>query len=179
MDIVLNKTPWAHGLINYTYELTKFQKARDELILKIPNITWENSYRKTPISLTINEKLFPFTFELVNGLNLFGLFNAVKHFFNPREHSKIKEVTMISSCSEYPHDIHDETSSKIFSLVTYIAPKHSCGTFLYDRNKNKVKEIEWVPNRSMFFCGEKDVTWHSYTAGYSPRITLTRFLEIF
>ena len=80
----------------------------------------------------------------------------------------------------YKHEIHDETSSKIWSSVTYITPDVNCGTMMYTENKagTLAKEAPWRPNSTMIFCGVHRKTWHSYeSTEHSNRVTLNFFIK--
>ena len=56
--------------------------------------------------------------------------------------------------------IHDEHAKKKVSTVVYIAPQYGSGTFLYNENKELVKQVAWKPNRAFIFSGIPGVTWH-------------------
>ncbi len=176
MRITTFNEPWPHGVVYNTYNLVKFEKARDELSLLLTDLTLKRSYRKTPFTLLLTRTSFPFSYDLVEEFDLHDFFNKVKPNFNHRPFNRLKQSLLVAGACDYPHEIHYETENKIFSFVTYISPVSSTGTVLYDLNKNKVKEVQWKPNHSFFFCGQEGVTWHSFCAGYWPRITLLRFL---
>ena len=80
----------------------------------------------------------------------------------------------------YDHIIHQETTSKIWSSVTYITPEKNCGTKMYlkEERDSFVKEAPWKPNTSMIFTGVEGKTWHSYNSTEeSNRITLNFFIK--
>ena len=177
MNITIHHAPWTYGVIDNTYPEDYFRKSRDELSVDVPRLTLLNAPRKSPLTVQIDNIKFPETSLLVKSVDLFELFERVKpNFKTIRPYKQLKDTSIVSATSEYPHDIHHETPSKVFSLVTYISPVINRGTFLYDTTKTVSTEVEWAPNRSMFFCGENNVTWHSFFADHQPRITLTRFL---
>ena len=95
--------------------------------------------------------------------------------------SKIELMRTINvSKNYYPHDIHHETPSKMLSLITYMSPDIDQGTHLYSTQNESALEkvIEWKPNRSMFFYGVNNKTWHSYIAGDQFRVTIGQFLVL-
>jgi hypothetical protein len=77
------------------------------------------------------------------------------------------------------HQIHDETVDKALSIVLYISPDTSAGTRIYrsDNETSFVKEIPWVPNRALVFCGVNSTTWHNFGAYDQDRITLNFFMR--
>ena len=80
----------------------------------------------------------------------------------------------------YDHIIHQETTSKIWSSVTYITPERNCGTKMYTEESKDtfVKEAPWEPNTTMIFSGVEGKTWHSYNSTEdSNRITLNFFIK--
>lgn len=80
-----------------------------------------------------------------------------------------------------PHSdpVHIEIEEKIFSLVVYLEPVESTGTYLH--NTEDVDDvhsvIEWKQNRAVMFCGVDDLTWHTYHVVDAPRLTLNFFLN--
>jgi len=109
--------------------------------------------------------------------------NLIDEFSYHRPYQKIVERSQVIVCMASPtmqemhKGIHDEHESKILSLVTYLSPASQLGTYIFDRDKNFVKEMEWSSGRSFVFCAEDGVTWHSYGAKQGVRITLNTFLE--
>ena len=78
----------------------------------------------------------------------------------------------------YMFGIHDEHAKKKVSTVVYIAPQYGSGTFLYNENKELVKQVAWKPNRAFIFSGIPGVTWHDY-GHWEPekRITVNYFIK--
>ena len=78
----------------------------------------------------------------------------------------------------YMYGMHDEHAKKKVSTVVFIAPEYASGTFIYNQNKELVKQITWKPNRAFIFSGIPDVTWHVY--GHwepEPRISVNYFIK--
>lgn len=80
----------------------------------------------------------------------------------------------------YTYELHDESPEKVLSIVVYVTPDQNTGTILYtDRNESSyVKSIPWQPNSALVFCGQDNVTWHSYQSdSLSNRVTLNLFVK--
>jgi hypothetical protein len=82
-----------------------------------------------------------------------------------------------------PHqksEIHIDHGRKLWSFVSYLFPKNSSGTKLYDKDKNFLQEIEWKQNRAFAFCsrgGDINPTWHDYGNNSDEyRVTLAVFI---
>jgi hypothetical protein len=105
--------------------------------------------------------------------------DLLNHFQDHREYKLLVPRYQVIICiGETSYPIHDEISSKILSAVTYVWSNNGAGTLLYDQDKTLVKEVDWEPNRMMAFCGQTNLTWHSYySKAKSIRITLNTFLE--
>jgi hypothetical protein len=79
---------------------------------------------------------------------------------------------------KFAYRIHDESESKILSIVTYVASNNGKGTRLYDSDKKFIKEVEWKENKALIFAGITGKTWHDYYSEQgSYRITVNTFLE--
>lgn len=78
-----------------------------------------------------------------------------------------------------PQKVHDEAYDKSVSIVVYLYPTVSVGTalFLTKDRSSFVREVEWVQNTAMMFCGEENVTWHDFYSRDSTRVTLNFFLR--
>lgn len=81
-------------------------------------------------------------------------------------------IIITSKDSKFP--IHDDTPNKLLSGVVYLEPEKNSGTKFYN---NKVGEnltnIEWQPNRAVFFSRKERETWHSYEGdGKKNRVVL-------
>ena len=99
------------------------------------------------------------------------------NFPNHRSYTKLGEYLEVNICKkDSVYQLHDEAPHKIMSVVVYLSPYFTSGTFLYDQNKFLAKQIMWKPNRAFVFCGEPEVTWHSYgNRENESRITLNYF----
>ena len=81
--------------------------------------------------------------------------------------------------------IHDESYIKKMSIVLFVSPEDNHGTLLYKSSEqdyyDPTKKIEWKQNRAFIFCGEPNVTWHSFYAkdGAQKRYTIGSFVRVF
>ena len=69
---------------------------------------------------------------------------------------------------------HIDRLQKLLSGVIYLMPDENVGTLIHAANERTVQqEIEWRPNRGLFFSPKLDSTWHSFTGdGKGLRTTL-------
>ena len=81
----------------------------------------------------------------------------------------------------YKFPIHDDIPDKILSCTVYLSPEKNAGTIFYSNKKGEGrKQIEWKPNRAVFFVRNEMTTWHSYEGdGISNRITLNYNLKTY
>ena len=93
--------------------------------------------------------------------------------------SKVKlydysEFHIIETGADFKFPIHDDTPNKLLSGVIYLKPSKNNGTIFYKTKSGEgKKEIEWRPNRAVFFSRLERTTWHSYQGdGKSNRIVL-------
>ena len=88
--------------------------------------------------------------------------------------AKWLELNLVWSGKQYKHRIHEDSPNKLLSVVIYLHPEESSGTFLYSDQKGSDKtEVEWIKNRALIFARQEGVTWHSYEGdGKSNRFAL-------
>ena len=104
-----------------------------------------------------------------------------KNFPNHRFYESLDSLAEVNICTQgYMFPIHDEAPYKILSTVVYLAPLHATGTILYNKQKQVDKIVTWKPNRALTFCGQENVTWHTY--GHwdkTTRVTINYFKKYF
>ncbi len=82
------------------------------------------------------------------------------------------EFHIVITGKNYNYPIHVDTHNKLLSGVIYLKPEKNSGTKLYEENKKDSIDLEWKPNRALFFSRSQN-TFHSYKSnGISERITL-------
>lgn len=82
------------------------------------------------------------------------------------------EFHIVITGKDYKYPIHVDAHSKLLSGVIYLKPEKNTGTRLYEENKKNFIDLEWKPNRALFFSRSKN-SFHSYKSnGISDRITL-------
>ena len=87
----------------------------------------------------------------------------------------VVNINIIFDGGSYP--IHDDCIEKVLTNVIFVAPDISCGTKIYDENKNFVKSVNWKENTSLIFPPLDNITWHSYESlPNSYRVTINQFL---
>lgn len=103
------------------------------------------------------------------------------NFPNHRPYKYLESVAEVNICTDqFYYEIHDEAIYKILSVVVYLSPKYSSGTFLFNNSQELKKQILWKPNRAFIFAGKAGTTWHSY--GHwdnSTRVTINYFKKYF
>jgi hypothetical protein len=164
--------PWEHIIVDNYYNEDMLKAAQAELI----------SYIRSGIPLYNMNYIddlssFPATQNCVNTCPVTDTW--IKQFKEYRPYTNLTIRNQLVICiGESSFNIHYENPAKILSAVTYLWSNNGTGTMLYDEDKNFVKEVEWVSNRLLLFCGKDNVTWHSYySKSKSIRITLNTFLE--
>lgn len=167
--------PWPHIVIDNLYDAELFTDAKSEIIKHVLAQRVSAPRQRYSTSDSDFTRIFPKTNKCLNSVNYMKFLDK---FQNKRHYDSIKifhEISFISNGYEYP--IHYENEAKILSIVTYVAPIIGHGTLIYDENKNFIKEVEWKPNRTLFFAGITDKTWHNYKVDSGmPRITINTFL---
>lgn len=76
--------------------------------------------------------------------------------------------------ADFKFRIHHDVPEKILSCVVYLSPEKNTGTLLYLTREDKdAYEVEWRPNRALFFSREEHKTWHAYKGdGKNNRLVL-------
>jgi len=121
----------------------------------------ESSCIKKELIKRMHEKYFS------QALNLLEAFAPKK--INLYEYS---DFHFVIAGKNYKYPIHIDTHNKLLSGVIYLKPTKNFGTRLYGENKKDSIDLEWKPNRALFFSRNKN-TFHSYKSnGISERITL-------
>ena len=89
------------------------------------------------------------------------------------------DFTIIITKKNSKFPIHDDTPDKLLSGVIYLQPEKNSGTIFYNDKKGSNKtEVEWKPNRAVFFSRIEKETWHSYEGdGKNDRIALVYNLK--
>jgi len=84
------------------------------------------------------------------------------------------DFTIIISKKNSKFPIHDDTPNKLLSGAIYLYPENNTGTIFYNDKKGSNRtNINWKPNRAVFFSRKEKETWHSYEGdGLNDRIAL-------
>jgi hypothetical protein len=168
--------PWPHLVIDNYFDDCLAEKATKEIIDFIKASKPKN--KQTVIRSTDYdfEQLFPVTKQYISS-NIVNE-SLLSIFPRTREYTTLNTYSEINIClGDFSYPIHDENTAKVLSAVTYLFPKVSRGTLIYDSDKNFYKEVEWKQNRTLIFAPLDDITWHSYEVSNIPvRITINSFL---
>jgi hypothetical protein len=98
-----------------------------------------------------------------------------KHRDYKGELQTVVNINIIFDGGSYP--IHDDCTEKVLTNVIFVSPDISCGTKIYDENKNFIKSVDWQENTSLIFPPLDNITWHSYESlPDSYRVTINQFL---
>jgi len=173
-------TPWAHQIIENTFDESVFEKLKTQCIEKLNFPTTElvqihpKDYKEYGIdfyneTLNICENLYE------NMKVLCGRYPKYRWFKNLGVNVHISVTPPLP----WQFYIHQEGIEKIWSSVTYIAPESNVGTKMYTEQKEDafVKEAKWKPNSTFIFCGQQGKTWHSYESNQTKnRITFNLFI---
>ena len=90
-----------------------------------------------------------------------------------KRQNKHTELNIVMSGKDFVWPIHNDSKSKMLSVVIFVAPDENAGSWLFDDAAGtNPRQIEWKPNRAFIFSRNTD-TWHSYRAdGKNNRLTL-------
>jgi hypothetical protein len=177
--------PWKHQIIENFFDTTDFEK--------IYNASKRLQEKYKDITITASECLSLAEVYDIIGDDVFSiildanrkLLDNIEKIVEPYpNHNRFVNYISLPSFHILPpftdwQKIHSEAEDKTVSIVVYLYPDTSTGTALYQENNREsfVKEIDWKPNSSMLFCGEKNVTWHDFCSRENPRVTLNFFLR--
>jgi hypothetical protein len=83
---------------------------------------------------------------------------------------------------DYNFGVHTDQPRKFASGVLYVNPEECDGTAIHNRDKSFNYQVEWKPNRMLFFKRE-DWTWHDYKNSFRGRQTINiicdnEFMEV-
>lgn len=175
--------PWRHQIIdNFFNDFEIIEEACVKLLDKYHGqaVTGHDCLTIGQVYDTIGDKAFDMIMES-NSMILDNINNIVSNFPNHRAFSRYFCIPTFHILPENfgPQKIHDEAHDKTMSLVVYLYPESSIGTAFFSDSTQEsfVKELEWKQNRSMLFCGEKNVTWHDFYSKENPRVTLNYFIR--
>lgn len=160
--------PWEHILYRNLFDPDDFPEVQRRV----------SSWPKTPpdkrrISMFIlNQEKEGYIYDPWLYDKLVQTFSDAIHGIDWKNYVPIFEY---NSCPEgYEYPIHVDAPEKILSLVIYISNKGD-GTVLYDENKNRISQLEWIPNEGFMFLRD-DVSWHSYHSSVNHRDTINCIL---
>jgi hypothetical protein len=171
------KEPWPHIINDDTYDESLFAEAQKELVSFIENMEVIKDHYNFNQENTDFQNTFPKALRMMKSKtiikNFFPLFTPQRKF---KKGAYIDySINICKAGAKYK--LHDENPRKILSTVTYLSPKSSIGTHIYDKDKNYVKDVEWKENRTLIFAPIDNVTWHDFEATQdSHRITLNTVL---
>ncbi len=150
MDITYYKKPWRHAVIDNFFS--------EDLLNHISTLEKPD----------VTKRVQRFKDELVSEYFQTALEQQGKNHY--------LEFNHMQAGTEHP--VHDEAPSKKLSVVVYISPEISDGTYVYtgSHKLSFVKEIAWKVNRAFIFKGIRGVTWHSFANKQDlPRLTINYF----
>ena len=164
---MLYTQPWKHDVIDNFFDKDTFWYC----------INYLESFKKRQNNHTVvkDKRLLDY-FD-----NIFTEEYIKTNFPNHRPYKYLNSVAEVNICTdEFYYGLHDEAIYKILSVVVYLAPKYSSGTFLFNQSQQLKKQITWKPNRAFIFAGKAGTTWHSY--GHwenTTRVTINYFKKYF
>jgi hypothetical protein len=190
----LETYPWNHIVTSGYYNEELFTQMRDELNIEVEKIKKSKRFvgrngRNHTILEQHNKSIFfrsedgnivsklPATAACLQSKVIEdGMLSLFSHYREYKGELETKvNINIIFDGGSYP--IHDDCTEKVLTNVIFVAPEQSCGTKIYDKNKNYVKSINWEENTSLIFPPLDNITWHSYESfPNSYRITINQFL---
>ena len=159
--------PWKHDVIDNFFDEATHSYC----------IEYLQSFRKRQNTHTVvKDKILLNYFD-----NIFTEEYLKTNFPQHRPYKYLESVAEVNICTdEFYYGLHDEAIYKIFSVVVYLAPRYSNGTFLFNSSQQLKKQIVWKPNRAFAFAGRDGITWHSY--GHwdkTTRVTINYFKKFY
>jgi hypothetical protein len=173
--------PWPYQTIDNAIGPSLFEKINQQcqplLNLKLDNLLQIYSDDFQKYNLDFNKELNIISEELLANHK-----KITKNYPYNRNGLQRTSDWYLGVTPPLPHrsSIHQESLSKILSVVVYVAPCQNTGTLMYKTQSNNdyVKTIPWKPNNAFAFCGKENTTWHSYQSDIlSNRVTLNFFVR--
>jgi hypothetical protein len=181
IDSKLINDPWPHKIIDNFFDDETFHKLQYECSLLMEKLGTDD-IKKDAIDL---HKLIPMNDTVIDPVllanknilcNIDKILNSFPYSRTYSEYFSIPSFYFLKKASgEFP--VHDEALEKTLSIVVYIYPTLSAGTNIYKTPNEYSHTVNWVPNRALIFCGEKNKTWHNFGAKDEDRITLNFFIR--
>ena len=74
------------------------------------------------------------------------------------------ELHIVQTGSNCTFPVHHDDREKLLSVVVYLSPEVSSGTFIYESSctSSLSYEVPWKQNRALIFSRKEDKTWNSY-----------------
>lgn len=172
--------PWKHIVIDNFFDKNEFENIRKELIGSVSSEkkkcthSFAQSLHCGTIDI-IKNPAYSKTFNFVSKKNIISFLEYFRYHRNVSDNWKYYwEINQIRDSFKYPK--HYERENKVLSMIVYVDAEDGNGTLLYDENRKYVKEVDFVPNRALVFCGINNVTWHSYFNLMGTRTTLNGYI---
>lgn len=166
-EMQIEQYPWQHIIIDNYFDSDYYDMLATKNINPIG--------KKSKLYKFDNQKREPFKYD--PSKVRYDIFSFLNFFDSVREYSGLDMISeLVESPPNFTYPVHDENLKKVLSIVVYLSPEESKGTYIYNRRKEFVKEIEWKPNRAFIFCAEEGLTWHNYESGNDYRKTACIFL---
>lgn len=177
MNISVHKNPWPYLLIDDFYDEELLKNSSSEL-LSFLKVKSDLTNHMCLYSQDTNSSLPQVVYDVFGTVTLSMLTALLKYFPTHRSYKTLGiEQTVNILLGDYEYPLHCDHERKILTAVTYLYPNHSIGTQLYDKNKEYVSTIPWIPYKTFLFAPITDFTWHSYkTSNNKIRITLNTSL---
>ena len=177
--------PWRHQIIEEFFTPADFEiisAGVNQLLTTLdPNAVYEN---KTGINIVDAKDILGkecFDILLDSNEKLLDSISAITS--NYPNHRRFDSVMSLPKFHILPPNfsltIHDEAYDKACSVVVYMSELENSGTAIYSKNSldSIVAKVPWKQNRSLLFCGEQNVTWHSFRSNNNQRVTLNYFIQ--
>ena len=181
----LTTHPWRHQVIDEFFTPVDFEiisAGVNQLLATLdPNITYEGN---TGINIIDAKHILGqecFDILLDSNEKLLDSISAITA--NYPNHRRFDSLMSLPKFHILPPNfsltIHDEAYDKACSVVVYMSEKQNSGTAIYSENSlsSIVAKVPWKQNRALLFCGEQNVTWHSFRSNSNQRVTLNYFLQ--
>ena len=170
-DISVSTSPWIN-IIEDNFLPTDYFKILSEMPLD-PITSKEVKVSHNYISNDLKTNLDNISQDLAVSIHL-SCFSKLYDYLKLLAPKKIplydySELHIVQTGSECTFPVHHDDREKLLSVVVYLSPEFSSGTYIYHSSSKSslTYEVPWKQNRALIFARKEDKTWHSYSGSPS------------
>jgi hypothetical protein len=177
--------PWKHVVIDNFLDQKTFDWIENHLKNKRHFVKGQPKYKENHLAIEpvseIHKKLSPFVLLIKD-----KYFDKLNYANKPCPDVYYPHIQIMVCNSNFSNKaaIHQDDDNKLMTIILYVYPKNSYGTYMFSDNKieSLVKQIEWKPNRAVCFVSQRNPdfqqSWHSFDNPQNDiRLTVNLTLE--